>query len=149
MVPPCFGLLGLTEDFRSQFYAGNATDTRLRAADVLAPDETRKCRALYISGIVVREPMTLRSGKRARAMLWALLQYYKDHFKFRIDRTLYGLAANNESEKLLKTFRFNLRCAGATRRDNCNLYDVTMNKPVWEEMTKRVWDLSAICKVRW
>ena len=145
----CFGLLGLTEDFRNQFYAGNATDTRLRAADILGPDETMKCRALYISGIVVRDPMTLGSGKRVRVMLWALLRYYKDHFKFRVDRTLYGLAANEVSEQLLKTFKFNLYCAGASRRDKCNLYNVTMNKQIWEEMMKRVWDLSAICSVRW
>jgi hypothetical protein len=53
----CFGLLGLTESFREQFYAGNATDTRLRPQDILGPDETRRCRYLYISGIVVRDPM--------------------------------------------------------------------------------------------
>ena len=145
----CFGLLGLTDDFRSQFFAGNATDTKLRAADVLGPDETKRCRALYISGIVVRDPMTLRSGKRTRVMLWVLIQYYKDHFKFRISRTLYALAANKESEKLLKVFQFNLCREGATRRDKCNLYEVTMNKQKWEEMIKKVWNLSAICKVHW
>ena len=145
----CFGLLGLTEDFRRQFYAGNATDTRLRAADILAPDETKRCQALYISGIVVRDPMTMRSGKRTRVMLWALLQYYKDHFSFRIDRTLYGLAANNVSENLLKTFEFKMRCAASTRRDECNLYDIKMNKQVWKDIMNRVWDLSGICRVEW
>lgn len=145
----CFGLLGLAESFRDQFYAGNATDTRLRAQDILGPDETRKCRELYISGIVVRDPMTLSSGKRTRAMLWALLCYYKDHFQFRVDRTLYGIAANDASEKLLKTFGFNLRCPASARRDKCNLYDVTMNKTVWKAMMHRIWDLSAICETRW
>ena len=145
----CFGILGLTEDFRKQFYAGNATDTRLRASDVLESDQTRRCRALYISGVVVRDPMTFRSGKRTRVMLWALLQYYKEHFGFRIDRALYGLAANNESDKLFKTFNFNLCCPGTGRRDKCNLYEVVINRQVWKEMMDRVWDLSAVCEVRW
>jgi tRNA(His) 5'-end guanylyltransferase len=82
-------------------------------------------------------------------MLWALLVYYKEVFKFRAERTLYGIAANDVSEKLFGTFGFKLQRSALTRRDNCNLYEVRMNKKVWESMMRRVWDLSAICETRW
>jgi len=65
--------------------------------------------------------MTLRSGKRTRVMLWAFLRYYKDHYGFRVDRTIYGIAVNEASEKLLKAFGFVMRCPAASRLDCCNL----------------------------
>ena len=146
----CFGVLGLTESFREQFYAGSVADTRLRAADILDFEGAKKCRKLYLSGIVVREPMTLHaSGKRLRVMLWALLQYYRKCFGLGQKRILYGLAANVESEKLIKALGFRLVSKGEQRVDKCNLYELEVDKGVWEGVCRRVFDLSDICDTPW
>ena len=146
----CFGMLGLTDGFQEQFYAGSVADKRLRAADILGFDDAKRCEKLYLSGIVVREPMTLHgSGKRLRVMLWALLQYYRKCFGFSQRKILYGLAANVESEKLIKALGFRLVCRAELRVDGCNLYELEVDKAVWDGVSQRVYDLSAICKTPW
>ena len=146
----CFGLLGLTAGFQEQFYAGSVADTRLRAEDILGCEDTKKCQKLYVSGIVVRDPMTFHgSGKRLRAMLWALLQYYRKCFGFGQKRTLYGLAANAESEKLIQALEFRLVCRGEQRVDECNLYELEVDRAMWDTVSQRIYDLSTVCKTPW
>ena len=145
----CFGLLALSPSFTDIFYQGQCTDTTLRAANILNPDEAKRSARLYLSGVVVRDAHTHMGHKRARVMLWAVMKFYRDCFGLRREKTLFGLAVTPESERLLKTLEFNLASERAGRLDRCNLYELKMTKPAWERVAKRVGDLSGMCTVDW
>ena len=145
----CFGLLALSPSFTDIFYQGQCTDTTLRAADILNPDEAKRSERLYLSGVVVRDAGTHMSHKRAWVMLWAIMKFYRDCFGLRRERTIFGLAVTPESERLLKTLEFELASEQAGRLDRRNLYQLKMTKPAWEKVAKRVGDLSGMCTVNW
>ena len=145
----CFGVLALSPSFTHVFYKGQCTDTTLESDDILASEEAKHSPRLYLSGVVVREPHTQKGHKRARVMLWALLNYYQHRFGLKKDRTLFGLAVTPESERLLKTFKFRLASGRSDRHDNHNLYELRMSKSAWEKIFARVLDLSSICNVDW
>ena len=145
----CFGLLALSSSFIDVFYRGQCTDTTLKAADILNPDEAKRSTRLYLSGVVVRDKGTHMGHKRARVMLWAVLKFYRDCFGFRRERTLFGLAVTPQSERLLKTLEFNLASKRADRLDGYNLYELKITKPAWERVIKKVGDLSGMCTVDW
>ena len=145
----CFGLLALSPSFTDVFYRGQCMDTTLRAADILNPDEAKRSTRLYLSGIIVRDAGTHRGHKQAKVMLWAIMRFYRDCFGLRRERTFFGLAVTPESERLLKTLKFNLASERATRLDGGNLYELKMTKLAWERVAQRVGDLSGMCTVDW
>ena len=145
----CFGMLALSSSFTDIFYKGQCMDTRLNAEDIMPSEKAKSSPKLYISGVVVREAGTHKGRKRARVMLWALLDYYRRRFGFRKDRRLFGLAVTPESETLLKTCGFQLVSEGSGRLDKCNLYELQMSKSAWEKISAKVWDLSSICRADW
>ena len=82
-------------------------------------------------------------------MLWVLLQYYRKNFGFRGSRTLYALAANPESERLIRALGFSLVCIGDQRSDKCSLYELKVDKFVWDRVNQRAFDFSGVCKTLW
>ena len=145
----CFGVLGLDAGFQGEFYIGRVRDTELRGTDILNFQDTKKCQKAYLSGIVVREPRTFASGTRFRVMLWVMLQYYRKHFGFQRSRTLYALAANPESERLIRALGFSLVCIGEQRDDRCSLYELKVDKSVWDRVSQTAFDFSGVCKTLW
>ena len=145
----CFGVLGLDAGFQGEFYRGRVRDTELRGTDILSFKDTKKCPKLYLSGIIVREPRTFTSGTRFRVMLWVLLQYYRKCFGFHRSRTLYALAANPESERLIRALGFGLVCIGDQRNDKCSLYELEVDRSVWGRVSQTAFDFSGVCKTLW
>ena len=145
----CFGVIALAESFADVFREGQCTDATLRGEDVRDSEEAKKSNRLYVSGVVVRGAGAVRGAKRARVMLWALLDYYRRRFGLRKERVLFGLAVTTDSERLMKKLGFHLASPGDGRQDKCNLYEVTMNKTEWQKVLAKVGDLSSMCTVDW
>ena len=146
----CFGLLGLVSTFQEEFYRGRVCDTELKGRDILPFQATKKCQKLYLSGIVVREPIrTVSSGTRLRVMLWVLLRYYRKCFGLRRKRIVYGLAANSNSESLIEALGFRLACRGDQRNDKCNLYELEVDKSEWDKVSQMAFDFSDVCSTPW
>ena len=145
----CWGVIALAESFTDVFYQGQCRDTDLTAQDVLEGEEARKSGRLYLSGVVVRDAGTIKGSKRARVMLWALLDYYKHRFGLRKERKLYALAVTRQSEAVMKTLGFRLVSLGRGRVDKNNLYELRMTRLEWGKILGRVGDLSSMCKVSW
>ena len=112
-------------------------------------DGAEKSNRLYVSGVVVQDAGTVRGAKRARVMLWALLDYYRRRFGLRKERLLFGLAVTEDSERLMKNLGFQLASPGDGRLDKCNLYEFRMNKTEWQRILAKVGDLSSMCTVDW
>ena len=145
----CFGLLALERSFADVFLAGQCAETTMRSNDVKGPDAAERSDRLYVSGVVVRGAGTIRGAKRARVMLWALLDYYRRRFGLRRERVLFGLAVTEDSERMMRNLGFRLACARDARVDQCNLYEFKMDKAEWERVLAKVGDLSSMCTVDW
>ncbi len=143
----CFGVLGLTNSFREQFVYGRVSDTLMGPDCVLAPEDSRKAEHLYISGIVVRDPDTYSGQKRAYVMVWAIVHYLKTLYGLRRNRTLIAIAANKESERLMKNLGFRLQCDGKQRVDRCPMYCYEFTKQSVKHLLMRVGDLSPMCEL--
>lgn len=145
----CFGVLALSTSFTDMFYKGQCTDTRLGSDDILTSREATDSPKLYLSGVVVKESGTQKGHRRARVMLWALLNYYRHRFDLKNNSILFGLAVTPESEQLLKNFKFRLASKSSVRRDRCNLYELRMSSSALDRISARIGNLSSICKVDW
>jgi hypothetical protein len=137
-----FGVLALVDSFMDQFIEGNVTDGDLTANWIHTLEESRQAARLYLSGVVVREPSTYCGSKRARVMMWAMLEYLKKVYGLRRERTLYAIGVTKESEKLMRKLSFELVSAADHRRDERNMYRYQLSKESWERLLERVGDFS-------
>jgi hypothetical protein len=142
----CFGILGLKHSFTEQFLAGNVSDTRLSADDVLPLEKARGASSLYISGVVVRDSTRHTGHKRAGVMLWCMLHYMKTVYGLRKARLLYAVAVNRKSEQMMKNFGFRLLDPKERRIDKCPLYGFSLTKNTWVELMRHIPDYSRMCE---
>lgn len=140
----CFVILGLERSFLDQFIAGRVTEHDIDSEVILNGEEMKKEDRIYISGVVVRDPHSFIGSKRARVMVWAMLQYIKIIFGLRRQRTFYALALTKESEKLLQALEFTICGNKGGRKDNSNLYRIDLNKRKWDELMGKIGDYSSM-----
>lgn len=143
-----FGVLALTPSFTDQFFKGNVTDLLLKASDVLEFEASKRCRRLYISGVVVRDPDSHLGRKRTAAMLWVMVRYFGKLYGVRRKRILYAIAVTPPSERLMKNLGFRVACDASTRQDGYPLYCFELTPTSWKKLKARVrafGDSSDIC----
>ena len=138
----CFVILGLERSFFDQFIAGKVSEHDIDSTVILSFDEMKKEDRIYISGVVVRSPGSYMGAKRAKIMLWVILEYIKMVFRLRKTRTFYGIGLTKESEKLLKALGFQICCNKESRKDDSNLYRIDLDKKTWTTLLVKVGDLS-------
>jgi hypothetical protein len=143
----CFGILALRDSFMNEYIRGNVADTQLRGDDILSFAESKKCKSLYISGIVVRDPSKHAGHKRACVMIWVMLHYMKRVFGLKQEREMFAVAVTKESERLMKHFNFTMVGNGHQRKDRHDMYCLTLSKSAWDKMMMKVSDYSAMCKI--
>lgn len=142
----CFGILPLEFTFMEQFIKGRLEDLQLQPDDICSPEDMKKCKRLYISGVIVRDHARFAGRKRAHVMIWAMLQYIKMIYGLRTKRTLYALAVTKESERLMKNLGFWLVGEEKHRRDRCNIYSYELTAQSWQKMHASVGDWSGGCR---
>lgn len=144
----CFGLLALEKSFLKLFLDGNVKDTQLRGDDVCTYKDSRHASWLYISGVVVRDANAIIGGKRAKVMIWAMLDYVLRYYGLRKKRTLFAVAVNDQSNRLLKRLGFTLAGNKNGRADKCNLYTYELTRLSWQSLLDRVGDHSKLCNMK-
>ena len=142
-----FGIIIPKENFFQMFIEGKIADTKLMGEDILNLRESKKSKNIYISGVVVRNAGSQIGHKRARIMLWVMLNYYKKYYGFKFVRNLYAVAVNSDSNALLKKCGFKLIMNGNNREDKGNLYKLELSYESWYKLLTRVGDFSSICKL--
>jgi CHAT domain-containing protein len=140
-----FGVLALSDSFMEQFIRGTVTDHQLGADDVLAPDESRRCTRLYLSGVVVRDAGSFLASKRARVMCWTILEYIRQLYGLSGQRDLYAIAVTKESSRLMANLGFSVEASAGGRKDQCDLYRFRLTEASWKELLCRVYDCSVVC----
>lgn len=140
-----FGILALEYSFFQQFLKGRVTDKELRADDILTLADSKGSSNLYISGVVVRDPIRMIGSRRASVMIWAMLEYLKKVYGVRKTRSIYAIAVNSSSENLLRNCGFTLTQKSDGRKDNLNLYmlDLTISKI--NNIYTRIGNYSEVC----
>lgn len=137
-----FGVLALNDSFLDQFIAGRVSDGQLTADCICTLEDSKRSSRLYLSGVVVKDPLTYGGAKRARIMTWAILKYLKEFYGLRRTRTLFALAVTKESERLMKNLSFELVGRAKHRVDRCNMYKYTLSKKSWDGLLRRIGDFS-------
>jgi hypothetical protein len=138
----CFVILGLEDSFFDQFIAGKVSEHDIDSNVILPFNNMKKQKRIYISGVVVRDPGGYIGSKRARIMLWTMLEYIKKVFGLRMNRTYYAVGITKESERLLRAMGFQICCEKGSRRDECNLYKTDLDKETWNKLLNKLGDLS-------
>jgi hypothetical protein len=144
----CFGILAMEGSFQRQFLNGKVSDTQMRGEDVCTFAESKKASHLYISGVVVRDAMTLAGSKRAKVMIWVMLEFVRRFYTLRRKRSLFAVAVTVQSERLLKHLGFTLTMGKKNRVDKCNLYTYELTKSSWQTLLKMVGDYSSLCNLK-
>jgi hypothetical protein len=138
----CFVILGLQHSFFDQFISGKLSEHDIDGNIILPFEDMKKEDRIYISGVVVRDPSSYFGSKRARVMLWVMLEYIKRVFGFRKARTFYAVGLTRESERLLSRLGFSICGNKESRKDKSNLYRIDLDKNVWTSLIAKVGDFS-------
>lgn len=143
----CFGVLALRQSFMDQFIAGRVSDLQLGGEDVCTWSESQDSSRLYLSGVVVLEPTTFQGSKRARVMIWAMLEYMRRLYGIKTPRQLYAVAVTKESSRLMTNLGFVVHTSAALRSDKYDLFRYDLTEASWNALLRRVGDLSPMCCV--
>jgi len=145
----CFVIIGLENSFFDQFIAGKVTEHEIDSDVVLSFEDTKKQNRIYISGFVVRNPGHFMGAKRAKVMLWTMLDYIKRVFGLRKIREFYAVGLTMQSEKLLKTMGFRIHCNKESRKDERNLYKIDLDRNTWLRLISRIGDFSKMVSINY
>lgn len=140
-----FGVLALSESFMEQFIGGRVSDLQLGGDDIHSWPESEKCSRLYLSGVVVLDPSTIPGCKRARVMLWVMLEYVRQLYGLKTRRQLYAVAVTKESIRLMSSLGFVVETPAANRIDKCDLYRYELTEASWNALLSRIGNLSPMC----
>lgn len=143
----CFIVIGLEPSFMDQFKKGKVPEASITSDVVLSMSETKRLQEIYISGIMVRDSGGFLGSKRARVLIWSILEYLRKQFGLSRQRTLYALALTKDSESLLKTLNFSLHSQASERVDKHNLYRIEYTQDQWNDVLRRIGDLSSMCAI--
>lgn len=144
----CFGILALEDSFLKQLLEGKVSDTQMQGDDVSTFAKSKKASYLYISGVVVRDAMTLAGPKHAMVMTWVMLKFVRRFYGLKKKRTLFAVAVTKQSERLLVKLGFKLKMEKKYRVDKCNLYTYELTESSWELLLGKVGDYSRICDLK-
>lgn len=137
----CFGILALRDEFLIRLIAGDVCDGELGGEDVLEFDQSRQASSLYLSGVVVRGAKSWLGGKRAQLMCWAILEYVRQVYGFRLQRKIYAIAVTEESAQLMEHLGFRIQ-TGKKRKDNGTLYLLELNEGISDTVLSRIGEWS-------
>lgn len=143
-----FDAIPLTVRFAERFLAGEVTEEEITHEDVLAPDEAKSCKYLFIAGLAACDPKTAGGRKSGQILVWALHRYLLKHYSG-AKPTLFAVAASGTGEKLLKKFQLTLTSLKEDRRDSYNLYSLKLNREELKNRLRCLPDWSAICSLDW
>lgn len=145
----CFVIIGLENSFFDQFIAGRVTEHEIDSDVVLSFEEMKRQNRIYISGVVVRNPGHYKGAKRTRAMLWTMLDYIRRVFTLRETREFYAVGLTAESEKLLTAIGFKIHSNKKSRKDQCNLYKIDLDKNTWLRLMSRIGNFSKMVNINY
>lgn len=147
---PCgdITILGIEEKFMDLLIKGEISDAELTSDKIMSFEDTRKNSCIYITGIIVLDPITTLGRKRALALIWATVQYLKKYFISNPPKKIYAVAITKESENLLPKLGFQVEGIKNRRVDNHTLYSLTISKESLHRVISRIGDYSSLCKVQ-
>lgn len=140
-----FGVLPLSDAFMEMFIDGRIDDLHLLGKDIRSVETVRKCKRLYISGVVVRDAGKMAGSRRARVMLWAMLQHFKREYGLRTPRELYAIAVTKDSARLMEGLKFERVSDGKHRVDKYPLYRYALTKASWDKLLCEIGECSGMC----
>jgi len=145
-----FDVLPLRSDFMEGFIRGTLTELDIRHEDILPPQHARRCKRLYIAGIVVRDSGSYTARRHAKHLMWGLLQYLDHFYGAPSERHVYASGGTKEGRQILQRFGFQLVQEASVRRDKQALYVVSMSNPeTVENVAADVGNWAEACRLSW
>jgi len=137
-----FDVLPLRKDFFELLRAGSVSEQDIRYEHILEAKQSRSGTRLYLAGIAVEAPETIRGKRTAAILVWALLKYLDHYYSNTPPHPMLAVGATSEGERLLKHFGFSLAMPGEHRREKKPLYECTLDRAFLSEAMRRVpaWD---------
>lgn len=140
-----FGILGFDEGFFDSFVQGIVTEDDFDTDHILSLEDCKRSKRLYISGVVVKDPVTPRGGKHLFVMIWAIIQYLTTQFPPG-KREILALAVNTDSNKILKKLGFAIAGVAEQRKDKCTLYSIELTDDTIRSIIQKIGDMSVMCR---
>ena len=143
----CFVILGLEDSFMEQFINGTISEGQITGEDVLTMTQTKKLSRIYISGLMVPQKPSASKNRRVYVMVWCMIRYLRHFFGTKVSRTLFAVALNKESEKLLDKLKFSVHTSALNRKDRHKLYSIEFLNDTVEEVSREMGDFSKMCQM--
>jgi hypothetical protein len=145
-----FDVLPLRSEFMDGFIRGTLTELDIRHEDILPPQHAKRCKRLYIAGIVVRDSNSFTAHRHAKHLMWGLLQYLNHFYGAPSERQVYASGGTKEGRQILKRFGFQLVQEASVRRDKQALFVVSMsNAEIVENVAADLGNWADACGLSW
>jgi len=143
-----FDMIPVKETFALQLKRGKITEEDITDEDVLAADEMRHCKYLFIAGLAVHNPGTQVGARNGSAMVWAMLKYLETFYVSQ-EPVAFAVAATKTGDELLQKSKFNLDGNAADRRDKSNFYSIVITREEVRWRLNRSPDWTGLCLLDW
>jgi len=144
-----FDIFPLQPEFFNFFMSGAFGEHDIRREHILAPDQARFAKRLYLGGIAVADPLSARGKRHASILVWSLLKYLQKFYCAPCDRELYAEAVTVQGERLLKRFNFRLVSSARGRKDSYPLYAAELSEELINHALSEIPDWSRMCSLGW
>lgn len=131
-----FSCLPLVPEAVRRIEEGTEIEREIDPSDILAPDVMRGAATLYFAGIAVKDAST-DLGRFRAATMFATLPKYFDLLYGPDRRRIIALAASEDGERILRHMPVTLVCSRHARRDDHNLYEVTLTSELAQMIAAR------------
>lgn len=144
-----FDIYPLRPDFGNLLFKGLRGELDARPEHILPPEEAWQTKRLYLAGLAVDNPGSIRGGRRALIMCWGLLEYLQHFYGGVSDREIFAEAVTHEGRAILERFGFMLESPATQRKDPYPMYRVTLSGELFSRVRSSLPDWSDVCHVHW
>lgn len=143
-----FDILPLKKSFAELFIRGAVTEDQITHDDVLAPNELKSCKFLFISGLAVNDPDSQAGRVAASILVWAMIEYI-NYFYGTTRPFVFAIASTSAGDEILRRFRFGVACSSDRRLDGYTLYGLRLTQDAVQNRLECVPDWSPTCSLPW
>lgn len=144
-----FDVYPLEADFCKLLFDGVRGELDVRKEHILAPQEAWLAQRLYLAGLAVENPRSVKSKRYASILCWGLIEYLRHYYGAPSEREIFAAGVTQPGRDILRRFGFVLHSPASARKDPYPMFTACLSSEFISQANSNIPDWSNICRLGW
>jgi hypothetical protein len=144
-----FDVYPLRPGFLAFLIDGTYGELDVRKEHILAPEDAWLAPALYLAGLAVEDPTTVKGKRYASILCWGLIRYFQHYYGAPRKLEVFAEGVTKQGAAILRRFGFTLHSSATGRKDPYPLFRASTTSEFMSQAIASIPDWSHVCRLVW